>query len=147
MVWTGGLSFSVTKATTLYQFKLYHNDSSYRIALYQLAAPDTAPAADATPLWKMPASGSATPKAPTFDTIDLSLALPAGGNYLLTTVGQVMGVAVPNPALAFPVESLSGIKVTKSFTVGDTLELNQGVFRTTSWGPFTDLRSCLQKPN
>lgn len=141
--WTGGLSFTVTKATTLYQFKVYHNDSSYQLNLYLLSAPDTAPAADAVPVWKLPTS---TPKASTFDTINVSLALSAGSSYLLTTVGQVMSIAVPNPAVAYPVQSLSGIKVTKSFSVQDTLELNQGNFRTTSWGPFTDLRACLQLP-
>ena len=141
--WTGGLSFTVTKATTLYQFKVYHNDSSYQLNLYQLSAADTAPAADATPIWKQSAT---TPKASTFDTVNVSLPLSVG-SYLLTTVGQVMSISVPNPAVAYPVQSLSGIKVTKSFSVQDTLELNQGTFRTTSWGPFTDLRSCLQSPN
>ena len=139
--WTGGLSFTATKATTLYQFKVYHNDSSYRISLYKLAAPDTAPAADAVPVWKTPASGQTAPKGSTFDTIDLSVPLNAGTSYLLTTVGQIMGITVPNPAVAFPVESLAGLKVTKSFLVEDTLELDQGTFSTSRWGPFTDLRS------
>lgn len=142
--WTGGVSFTVTKATTLHQFKVYHNDSNYRLNLYQLSAADTSPAADATPIWSMP---STPPKSSTFDTVNVSLKLAAGKSYLLSTVGQVMSVSVPNPAVAYPVQSLSGIKVTKSFAVEDGRELNEGVFRTTSWGPFTDLRSCLESPN
>lgn len=144
--WTGGLSFTATKATTLHQFKVYHNDSPYRLSLYQLTAPDTAPAADATPIWKTPATGQSAPKASTFDTIDVSISLSAGKSYLLTIVGQVMGVAVPNPAVAFPVENLSGLKVTKAFSVSDSLELDQGTFSNTHWGPFTDLRSCMKSP-
>lgn len=76
----------------------------------------------------------------------MTVSLSAGKSYLLNIVGQVMSVTVPNPAVAFPVESLSGLRVTKSFFVGDTLELDQGTFRNTRWGPFTDLRSCLKSP-
>jgi cysteine-rich repeat protein len=149
VAWTGGVSFTVTQATTLHQFKVYHHDVSYRLYLYQLAAPDTAPAVDALPVWVMPAIGLpfATPNAPTFDTIDVSLPLSAGTSYLLSTVGQVMVGTITNPATDYPAQSLSGIKVSKAFSVGDTLELNQGTFSTNFWGPFTDLRSCLQSPN
>ncbi|MEO6598742.1 MAG: hypothetical protein ABIQ16_02645 [Polyangiaceae bacterium] len=142
-VWTGGLEFSVTKATTLHQFKVYHDDSQYRIVLYKLAGADVAPDPSATPVWSLPTQAH---QSSTFDTIDLNLSLAAGGIYLLTTVGHVMGVGVVNPATDFPVQSLAGIKVIKSFTVEDTFDLNQGVFRNTSWGPFTDLRSCLNGP-
>jgi hypothetical protein len=139
-VWTGGLEFTVTKAMTLHQFKVYHMDSQYRVVIYKLTGTDVAPDPSATPVYSL---GPRAPQSSTFDTIDLTLSLAAGGTYLLSTVGNVMVGTIVNPATDYPAQSLAGIQVIKSFSVEDTFDLNQGRFFTSSWGPFTDLRSCL----
>jgi hypothetical protein len=140
--WAGGLYFQVTKATTLYQFKVY-NQGQYRIDLYKINDPSDWSNYTTVP-WSLPSTPTGwfqplnNP-----DTINLTLNLSVG-TYMMVKTGNVMisdwGVA------SFPAVSPAGITVTGSLVCGDLIadQWWQGSVVTYYWSSFLDLRTCLQ---
>jgi hypothetical protein len=141
--WASGLYFTAVNDAALYQFKVFHDGSPYRVDLYKV----NTVLQSSTVVWTT-GSGFTSPSGSGYDTVSINggtgVALTAGSSYILLKTGHEM----ETPSSVTPVfggaANLGGIVVTSSYAVEDLSEWYQGTFDTSHWRDITDLQSCTQ---
>ena len=149
---SSGLYLWAMQDATLYQFKVYHDGSPYKVELYQV---DYA-LENSTKIWttRAPATGNVfvNPSGSGYDTVTINggagvaLSPTAVAGYLLLKTGHSMETPASVQITYGGGADAGGLVVSSSYVVGESLEWYQGTFPAGggNWRDFTDLQSCLQ---